>query len=519
MSKRAFFLSSLAFSAMATAQAETKVDFVTQIKPLFEGTCVSCHNEDKAKGEYRMDTKEFAFAGGDLYPDETIIPGKPDDSSVYWMTTEPADSEDVMPPKKQLTVEQQDLIKEWIAQGADWPDGVTLTEQPRMDFTVNIEPLLEKGGPFSQKEQRLLNLWVAQGAVWPEGITFASVKAGEEPKKDDGPALPADDLALVERMRADITAASTEENESDMKDYTTNIPVAGADLEMLAIKGGEFTMGSPEGESGRFDDEGAQHKVKVAPFWMGKFEITWDQYEPFMITSVARQKNGAPVTIEPDAAPIDVVSSPTTPYVEMSFGMGTSGYPAISMTQHAALKYCQWLSAQTGHFYRLPTEAEWEYACRAGTTGAFHCAPEQLAEYAVFDPDQTRSGYEPVGTKKPNPWGLHDMHGNVMEWVLDQYLPNIYADRKGGAENPLAIPETLYPRVARGGSWYDPPEELRSARRIFSDAEWKIQDPQLPKSIWYHTDAHWLGFRVVRPLETPSAEEMHRIWNQGLGEE
>ena len=200
----------------------------------------------------------------------------------------------------------------------------------------------------------------------------------------------------------------------------------------------------------------------------------------------------------------------------MSFGMGTDGYPAICMTEHAASKFCQWLSAQTGHYYRLPTEAEWEYACRAGTTGPFSCPEDKLADFAVLDPTQVRVGYEKVGTKKPNPWGLYDMHGNVMEWCLDQYLDKGYAGTEGKTiENPLAIPTTLYPRVARGGSWYDPAEELRSARRIFSDENWKVQDPQLPKSIWYHTDAHWLGFRVVRPLNVPDAEKMNLLWNLG----
>jgi formylglycine-generating enzyme required for sulfatase activity len=109
------------------------------------------------------------------------------------------------------------------------------------------------------------------------------------------------------------------------------------------------------------------------------------------------------------------------------------------------------------------------------------------------------------------------MHGSVMEWCLDQYLPDAYT--LFGSEpvkNPIHLPATRYPRVARGGSWYDAPEELRSARRIFSDENWKIQDPQLPKSLWHLTDAHWLGFRVVRPLEVPSVEDMYLYWNLGL---
>ena len=108
------------------------------------------------------------------------------------------------------------------------------------------------------------------------------------------------------------------------------------------------------------------------------------------------------------------------------------------------------------------------------------------------------------------------MHGNVIEWTLDGYAP--YEKSNSPLSNPLAKPsKNLYPRVARGGSWYDGPEALRSAARFKSEANWKLADPQLPKSIWYHTNAMWLGFRLVRPLEIPSAEEMHRIWNSGRG--
>lgn len=513
MLKRTILLLLTGALGPALAHAQT-VDFMTQVKPLLEGTCIHCHGPDKQEGDYRMDNKEAAFAGGANYAGEVIVPQKPDESAVYWMTAEPHDSQDIMPPKKPLSVAQQEVLKTWIAEGANWPEGVTLEEQPRMDFKVNILPLLTKGGPFKASEIKMLRLWASQGAEWPEGFTLggdaaAATEAGL-----------ADNLDLVKVIREKILANTPEKSEADMKDYTGVIPKTGVKYDMVAIKGGEFLMGSPEDEAGRSDDEGPQHKVKVSPFWMGKFEVTWDMYQPFMITGVARNKDGSPQdALPPDAEPVDVVSSPTTPYTEMSFGMGTDGYPAICMTEHAALKFCQWLSAQTGHYYRLPTEAEWEYACRAGTTGPYSCPTDQLADFAVMDPDQVRVGYEKVGTKKPNPWGLHDMHGNVMEWCIDQYFADTYASRKGKTtENPLVIPKTLYPRVARGGSWYDPPEELRSARRVASNENWKYQDPQLPKSIWYHTDAPWLGFRIVRPLEVPDAETMHLLWNIGVAD-
>ncbi|MCA9066068.1 MAG: formylglycine-generating enzyme family protein, partial [Planctomycetaceae bacterium] len=191
--------------------------------------------------------------------------------------------------------------------------------------------------------------------------------------------------------------------------------------------------------------------------------------------------------------------------------------PAISMTQHAARMYCKWLSAKTGRYYRLPTEAEWEYACRAGTTTAYSFGDDvgQLGDYAWFA-GNSDGKFHPVGQKKPNPWGLYDMHGNVAEWVLDQYVPNAYAAHsgKGIAVNPLEIPKTVYPRIVRGGGWDDEPEMLRSAVREGSAEEWKEQDPQIPQSIWYLTDAQGLGFRVVRPLVEPSEEEKAAYWDK-----
>jgi formylglycine-generating enzyme required for sulfatase activity len=203
----------------------------------------------------------------------------------------------------------------------------------------------------------------------------------------------------------------------------------------------------------------------------------------------------------------------------MDFGMGKSGFPAIAMTHHAANKFCHWLSAKTGHFYRLPTEAEWEYACRAGTTTAYSFGndPAKLLEYGWFF-DNSDSKYQKVGRKKPNPWGLYDMHGNVMEWVLDQYAEDTYAKvaAQGEVTEPWIRATQPYPHAARGGSWDDDSDQCRSGARRASERGWKATDPQLPKSIWYLTDARVIGFRVVRPLAVPSAEDMKKYWISGV---
>lgn len=291
------------------------------------------------------------------------------------------------------------------------------------------------------------------------------------------------------------------------------LPGTSLGIDLIYIKGGSFKMGSPKSEKGHFGDEGPQHQVAVEDFWMGQFEITWDLYNLFVsrdidVNQITKAANSE-VQID-----VDAVSGATTPYVEMSFGMGIDGFPAICMTQLAAVKFCEWLSAMTGNFYRLPTEAEWEYACRAGTTTAFSFDNEtqNLDEYGWYA-SNSNDKYQPVGTKKPNPWGLHDMHGNVAEWTLDQYLPTAYGKRKNEVLNPFEEPAKVYPKVVRGGSWMDAPKRLRSAARRPSSKKWKMRDPQIPKSKWWHTDAPFVGFRVVRPKKTPSVEEQKKYWN------
>lgn len=316
---------------------------------------------------------------------------------------------------------------------------------------------------------------------------------------------------------ADVKQADAK-SAADMKPYTDVIVSADVTFDMVPIPGGKFQMGSPDSEDGRKDDEGPQHEVEIEPFWMGKCEVAWNEYEIWMFNLDIQRRQLNKVVPTPLEQLADAVTRPTKPYTDMTFGMGKEGFPAICMTQLAAKTYCKWLSTKTGRYYRLPTEAEWEYAARAGTKTAYSFGDDasQLGEYAWFY-DNSDDAYHKVGKKKPNPWGLHDMHGNVAEWTLDQYIPDYYkqfADK--AAKEPWAVPTKLYPQAVRGGSWDDDPTLLRSAARRGSHKDWKQQDPQLPQSIWYFTDALFVGFRVVRPLHEPSAEEKAKIWEAGL---
>jgi formylglycine-generating enzyme required for sulfatase activity len=316
-----------------------------------------------------------------------------------------------------------------------------------------------------------------------------------------------------------ILARLTVTNESQMTVYTNTIPGTQVSFVMVPIPGGEFMMGSPDSEPGHKPDESPQHKVKISPFWMERCEVTWNEYELFMYPDEERRMRGTIQTDEAGDKLADAVTHPSKPYVEMSFGMGKDRCPAIAMTQHAANKYCQWLSAKTGQFYRLPTEAEWEYAARAGTTTAYFFGDDasKLGEYAWFEQNSDFK-YQKVGKKKANPWGLYDIYGNVVEWVLDQYDPDYYRQcaGNGGIVDPWNKATKPYPHSVRGGSWDDDATMCRSAARRGSERAWKQTDPQLPKSVWYFSDAQWVGFRIVRPLRVPSAEQMQKYWTSGV---
>jgi formylglycine-generating enzyme required for sulfatase activity len=557
-----------ALLAANAALAAEKIDFALDVKPLLESTCLSCHGPEKPKGDLQLMTRALAIKGGENGP--SLVPGNPAESKLYTSTILPPNHDDIMPPKGDpLTKTQAEVLRKWIEQGAEWPESIKLEKVQRVDFVKDIQPILElncvachreghdkgklrmeerelafkggdngvgivafrpkespvytsttlppdhddlmppsnKGGPMAKEKIEMLARWIEQGASWPDGLKLTPKKAEEVPG--------ADELTTVTGIHNKIMANLKEKAPADMKAYTNHIPGTAVTYSMMPIPAGEFLMGSPETEKGHKPDEGPQHKVKISPLWVGRCEVTWNEYELFMYPDQEKA-----LTIDTNSPYLDkasdAVTRPTKPYVEMSFGMGKGEYPAISMTQHAANKYCQWLSAKTGHYYRLPTEAEWEYACRAGATTVYSFGDDAavLKDYAWFGKNSDFK-YQKTGRKKPNPWGLHDMHGNVLEWCLDQYEPNAY--QKPPDQDSWIKSTKPYPHVARGGHWDDEDVTmLRSAVRRFSDKAWKQQDPQLPKSIWYHTDAQFLGFRVVRPLKVPPPEELMKVWNNGV---
>ena len=327
--------------------------------------------------------------------------------------------------------------------------------------------------------------------------------------------------------------------------YEVTLPGTDVSFEMVPVPGGEFLLGSPPTEADRREDEGPQVSVQVAPFWMGRCEVTWAEYRAFMTQyelfkkleglrltrsrlETARQELESLPAVEAylnqQQPEVDAVTCPTPLYdTSYTYGPGEEDdQPAVTMTQFAAKQYTKWLSGITGQQFRLPTEAEWEYAARAGSTTAYAFGddPAELEDHGWYE-DNSDFETHAVGSKTPNAWGLFDLHGNAAEWVLDAFEPEHYGSLPAGitAWEAVAWPTRLFPRVIRGGSWLSPPAECRSAVRQGSDdEEWDLSDPNLPKSPWWFTEEQGMGvgFRIVRPLRPMDEAQQRQVWDADI---
>ena len=303
------------------------------------------------------------------------------------------------------------------------------------------------------------------------------------------------------------------------ENYLETISGTPVKFDMVAVNGGEFDMGSRSDEPYRRRNEGPVHKVKVSSFWIGRTEVSWAEFEEFYSETVTHSKNERGL-VQENLETVDAITGPTPPYGSPDQGWGKGERPAITMSHHAARVYCEWLSRVTGKRYRLPTEAEWEYACRAGTKTPYFFAgdptdftkfywwnrwfgmdTEPLARYARYAENSSRRTHPPSSVK-PNPWGLLDMIGNVKEFCLDWYDPAAYSQYSDDITVDPMGPETGEEHVVRGGSYRSDAIELRSAARDYTRTDdWLTTDPQSPKSIWWYSDSTDVGFRVVREFE------------------
>lgn len=300
------------------------------------------------------------------------------------------------------------------------------------------------------------------------------------------------------------------------ENFIETIPGTAASISMIAVPGGEFTIGSPEDEPFREDNEGPQRRVRISPFFMGEVEVTWDQFWAFYSETMSEGRTPPAVIYANNSRDdIDAVSGPTPPFGLPDQGWGMGSRPAITMTHYSAQTFCQWLSLKTGKKYRLPTEAEWEYAARGGTQTPyfFEGNPRKLSNEGflkdIFKPDTTgidshviyvnnsdNRSQEPSETR-PNPFGLKNMLGNVMEYCEDWYAEDSYESITDGELDPKG-PSEGTEHVVRGGHYNSDAADLRSAARSHTEHDdWLKTDPQNPKSIWWYSDVKGIGFRVV----------------------
>lgn len=298
------------------------------------------------------------------------------------------------------------------------------------------------------------------------------------------------------------------------EDFTETVPNTTISFNMKAIPGGTFEIGSPEDEQFREPDEGPQKQVQLSPFFMAEVEVTWDEFLAFYAATAAEGRSTDTEGSRTEAD-VDAISGPTPPYGQPDQNWGLGNRPAITMSFHAAQTYCKWLSQVTGKTYRLPTEAEWEYAARGGTQTPFFFEgrPKDFAEkgffgslfgstsdvidnYVIYDGNSEAKTETPEAVE-PNPYGLKNMLGNALEYCSDWYAEDAYEQLTDGVVNPKG-PATGEEHVVRGGSFKSPVGEVRSASRDYTRTEaWLKTDPQMPKSIWWLSDANNISFRVV----------------------
>ena len=383
--------------------------------------------------------------------------------------------------------------KNWLAAAPEGRTGIQdlsdfqrVTIESAMSAGIHVVPVFADKAPrYHERElpASLAELAFLSGLSIDDGPNFASqmeclIKGIEEHVRQPGPqaqAAPAaappetrDDKDTLEARRIEalhqaereirektssMLLLRTAQQKTKLLHVFRDIPVA---PEMVTIPTGHFLMGSPSSEAGRNDNEGPQHEVLVRRFAAGKYPVTFDEY-----------------AIYARAAGIDLPDDE---------GWGRGRRPVINVSWNDAQAYLQWLNQEAqaeldGRYYRLLSEAEWEYVCRAGTTTPYYTGAVISTDQANFDGhfshDDGRRGRSlkatlEVGSYPPNPWGLYDMLGNVWEWVGDRFHENYHGAPKDGTTWESGKSTN---RVLRGGSWDSTPDRLRSAYRNMSPAD------------------------------------------------
>ena len=287
--------------------------------------------------------------------------------------------------------------------------------------------------------------------------------------------------------------------------YKIKIPGTDVQLKMIPIKEGNFNMGSTYSAVNSTEDERPIHHVELDRYWMAEHETTWELYNLFLdqsVDSLKRQGTKNPMVI------IDINQIPRPETDQDSIDLAnTDDYPAANISQAEASAFCEWLTAMTGHYYRLPTEAEWEYACRAHRESEYHFDKTENIEVYSWNLLNSDDTPHAVKGKKSNRWKLYDMNGNVAEWTLDNYNTSGYDSHT--IKNPVVIENDKSPAAIRGGSWEKHPSLLRCGARDSLEPKWEEYDDAQE----WKTRSETVGFRVVRPYFMPiTVSEREALW-------
>lgn len=367
---------------------------------------------------------------------------------------------------------------------------MTILKMPRMFFWPSRLPVVS-----------LMLLMFISACAGPSAMEDPDGESGEAEAASEGVAGAAD------------VVLDTPFRPGDIRDVS--IPGTAVSLRLVWVPGGTYRVGTSETESDRDPDEGPVTEVTLGGYWMGQMEVTDDAFNIFRFPD----RDSDTTAVAGAQYDVDGVTRPSPPYEDPAFGMGGEGKPAVGMTQWGALHFAKWLTEKTGVFFRLPTEAEWEVACRAGRDpDGMSPLSGAMLDRAAWYADNSGMSLQSVGQKRPNAWQLHDMLGNAAEWMLDEYQEDYHARVAENPVDPWVQPTRLHPRTVRGGSFDEGPEAMRCGARLESTTEWKRRDPQIPKSFWWNTDSPFLGFRLVAPADRPDPESEAMFWTMVLGE-
>ena len=333
------------------------------------------------------------------------------------------------------------------------------------------------------------------------------------------------DFAAEDENRETFTSAATV---TKFASFTETIPRSSVSFNMIAIKGGEYLMGSSKNEPLRKKDEGPQKKVTVSSFFIAEVEVTWNEFLAWFNETASEGRKES----DKNQPEVDAMTGATPPWGAPDQGWGKGKRPAITMSHYAATQYCRWLSVVTGKTYRLPTEAEWEYAARGGTSTPyfFKGSPKDYSSltfvnrwlgadttvinsYAIYSENSDEKTHTSDNVF-PNPFGLKNMIGNVAEFCSDWYAPDTYSNYTDGIVDPKGSPKGKE-HVIRGGYFKSDAGELRSASRDYTQTKaWLKTDPQLPKSKWWYSDQNYVGFRVVCETDFLNGEKVQDSENK-----